>query len=80
MAAGNWDTRVPERGHDEIDVLARSFNHMTGELVSQRDRLIQSERVAAWRELARRLAHELKEPTLPAPTHRRKPGPRPRAA
>jgi signal transduction histidine kinase len=65
VAGGNWETRVPERGYDEISVLARSFNHMTGELVAQRDRLIQTERVAAWRELARRLAHELKNPLFP---------------
>ncbi len=65
VAAGNWQTRVPERGRDEVSVLARSFNHMTGELVSQRERLMQSERVAAWRELARRLAHELKNPLFP---------------
>jgi two-component system nitrogen regulation sensor histidine kinase NtrY len=65
VAAGNWETRVPERGHDEISVLARSFNHMTGQLVAQRDRLVQTERVAAWRELARRLAHELKNPLFP---------------
>jgi len=65
VAGGNWDTRVPERGRDEISVLARSFNHMTGELVAQRDRLVQTERVAAWRELARRLAHELKNPLFP---------------
>jgi nitrogen fixation/metabolism regulation signal transduction histidine kinase len=65
VAAGQWDTRVPERGRDEVSVLARSFNRMTGELVSQRERLVQSERVAAWRELARRLAHELKNPLFP---------------
>jgi len=65
VAAGNWETRVPERGRDEVGVLARSFNHMTGELVSQRERLVQTERVAAWRELARRLAHELKNPLFP---------------
>ena len=34
-------------------------------MVGQRDRLVQSERVAAWRELARRLAHELKNPLFP---------------
>ena len=45
--------------------LARSFNHMTEQLQNQRDRLVQSERVAAWRELARRLAHELKNPLFP---------------
>ncbi|HLY42363.1 MAG TPA: ATP-binding protein [Terracidiphilus sp.] len=65
VASGNWDVRVPERGRDEVTVLARSFNHMTDELTSQRERLLQSERVAAWRELARRLAHELKNPLFP---------------
>ncbi len=65
VANGNWDARVPERGHDEVSVLARSFNHMTEQLSSQRERLVQSERVAAWRELARRLAHELKNPLFP---------------
>jgi len=65
VAAGHWETRVNERGRDEIGVLARSFNHMTGQLVSQRERLVQTERVAAWRELARRLAHELKNPLFP---------------
>jgi signal transduction histidine kinase len=65
VAGGNWDVRVPQRGRDEVSVLARSFNHMTEQLVSQRDRLVQSERVAAWRERARRLAHELKNPLFP---------------
>jgi signal transduction histidine kinase len=65
VAGGNWDVRVPPRGRDEVSVLARSFNHMTEQLQSQRDRLVQSERVAAWRELARRLAHELKNPLFP---------------
>ncbi len=67
VAKGNWEARVvrPGKGRDELSVLARSFNHMTGELASQRERLVQSERVAAWRELARRLAHELKNPLFP---------------
>jgi signal transduction histidine kinase len=65
VAGGNWDVRVRARGRDELSVLARSFNHMTAQLSSQRERLVQSERVAAWRELARRLAHELKNPLFP---------------
>ena len=65
VAEGNWDVHVPERGGDEVAVLARSFNHMTAQLVSQREQLVQTERVAAWRELARRLAHELKNPLFP---------------
>jgi two-component system nitrogen regulation sensor histidine kinase NtrY len=65
VSSGNWDVRVRERGRDELAVLARSFNRMTAQLTSQRERLVQSERVAAWRELARRLAHELKNPLFP---------------
>ena len=65
VASGSWDTQVPVRGRDEVAVLARSFNHMTGHLTNQREKLVQSERVAAWRELARRLAHELKNPLFP---------------
>ncbi|HKF48912.1 MAG TPA: ATP-binding protein [Terracidiphilus sp.] len=65
VAAGNWEVSVPERGRDDLALLARSFNHMTAQLVSQRERLVQTERVAAWRELARRLAHELKNPLFP---------------
>src|SRR5947207_13834737 len=38
---------------------------MTRELLDQQERLVQAERVAAWRELARRLAHELKNPLFP---------------
>jgi signal transduction histidine kinase len=65
VAGGNLDVRVLVRGRDEVSVLAASFNHMTAELAGQREQLVQSERVAAWRELARRLAHELKNPLFP---------------
>jgi len=65
VAAGNWDTQVEVTSHDEVGELAQSFNHMTHQLLEQRERLLQSERVAAWRELARRLAHELKNPLFP---------------
>lgn len=65
VAAGNWNTRVEVASRDEVGALAESFNHMTEQLSEQRERLVQSERVAAWRELARRLAHELKNPLFP---------------
>jgi len=65
VAAGNWNTRVPVNSADELGALAESFNRMTQELLQQREQLVQSERVAAWRELARRLAHELKNPLFP---------------
>ncbi len=65
VAAGDWNTRAAVESRDEIGQLARDFNHMTEQLSEQRDRMIQAERVAAWRELARRLAHELKNPLFP---------------
>jgi signal transduction histidine kinase len=65
VAAGNWDTQVEVASRDEIGQLAESFNSMTRQLIEQRDRAMQAERVAAWRELARRLAHELKNPLFP---------------
>jgi two-component system nitrogen regulation sensor histidine kinase NtrY len=65
VAAGNWNAHVPVQSSDEIGELAAAFNQMTGHLTEQRERLVQSERVAAWRELARRLAHELKNPLFP---------------
>ena len=65
VAAGNWQAQVRVRSHDEIGQLAEAFNEMTRQLAEQRGRLVQTERVAAWRELARRLAHELKNPLFP---------------
>lgn len=68
VSAGNWSTRVDVRGRNEIGQLALAFNRMTQQLTEQRERLVQAERVAAWRELARRLAHELKNPLFPLQT------------
>ena len=65
VAAGEWSARATIESRDEVGQLAADFNRMTGQLVEQRDRMIQAERVAAWRELARRLAHELKNPLFP---------------
>ena len=68
VSEGNWGARVEVRGGGEIAQLARSFNQMTQQLVDQRERLVQAERVAAWRDVARRLAHELKNPLFPLQT------------
>ena len=65
VAAGNWNATVNVKTQDEIGELAESFNRMTRDLLDHRERLVQAERVAAWRELARRLAHELKNPLFP---------------
>ncbi len=65
VAQGKWETRATAESSDEVGQLARDFNRMTEQLIEHRDRMIQAERVAAWRELARRLAHELKNPLFP---------------
>ena len=65
VAAGDWKTQVEVQSDDELGELADAFNRMTLRLTEQRDELVQAERVAAWRELARRLAHELKNPLFP---------------
>jgi signal transduction histidine kinase len=65
VAAGNLRAHVDAGSADELGDLAEAFNQMTRDLLEQKDQLVQSERVAAWRELARRLAHELKNPLFP---------------
>jgi nitrogen fixation/metabolism regulation signal transduction histidine kinase len=65
VAGGNWSARAAIESRDEIGRLASDFNTMTAQLVEQKQHIIQTERVAAWRELARRLAHELKNPLFP---------------
>jgi two-component system, NtrC family, nitrogen regulation sensor histidine kinase NtrY len=65
VAAGDWSTRVEASSNDEIGELAQAFNRMAEQILEQRERALQAERVAAWRELARRLAHELKNPLFP---------------
>ncbi len=65
VAAGDLATEVLVPNHDEIGDLAQAFGAMTTELRTSRERLLQAERVAAWREMARRLAHELKNPIFP---------------
>jgi len=65
VAAGDLAAKVEVDSHDELGELAASFNRMTEDLLHQKDRAVQAERVAAWRELARRLAHELKNPLFP---------------
>ncbi len=65
VAAGDLDHEVAVRGSDEIADLTRAFNGMVGELRQSRDRVAYLERVSAWQEIARRLAHEIKNPLTP---------------
>ncbi len=65
VAGGDWRIRLDERGGGEIGSLTSGFNRMVSRLDSQRRRLIDMEKMAAWREMARHLAHEIKNPILP---------------
>jgi len=65
VAAGNLSIRVPEHGGDEITNLARAFNHMLSEVAESRARIEYLQRIGAWQEMARRLAHEIKNPLTP---------------
>ena len=65
VTEGNLDTRIDLRAEGEIGILIESFNSMTEELQTLRSRLLHSLRVGAWQEVARRLAHEIKNPLTP---------------
>lgn len=65
IGAGDLGVHVPGGGRDEVGVLVRAFNEMVGEIKESRERVARAERVAAWREAARRIAHEIKNPLFP---------------
>jgi nitrogen fixation/metabolism regulation signal transduction histidine kinase len=65
VGAGNLAIRVSEAGNDEISALARAFNRMLGEVEASRARIEYLQRISAWQEMARRLAHEIKNPLTP---------------
>ena len=64
-ARGDLDHRVDVRARNEIGAVATSFNLMMEDLKGSKERLVMAERVAAWQEIARRLAHEIKNPLTP---------------
>ncbi len=65
IADGDFDQQVTPSGGDEIRGLIENFNSMAVRLGSTTARLAQTERVAAWQQIARRFAHELKNPLQP---------------
>ncbi len=62
---GDLETRIPVTGNDEISELITSFNKMTSELKENQKELAKAEREAAWKEMARQVAHEIKNPLTP---------------
>ncbi len=65
VAAGDLQARVDTQASGEIATLVAAFNRMVTRLAVQRRQLARLERVAAWRDLARTLAHEIKNPLTP---------------
>ncbi len=65
VAGGDWSYRLRSGARGEIGHLVNAFNTMVARMEAQRKRLIDMEKMAAWREIARRLAHEIKNPLLP---------------
>jgi nitrogen fixation/metabolism regulation signal transduction histidine kinase len=66
LAAGDLSVQVdPGRSSDEVAGLARAFNAMVREVRESRDRIVYLEKISGWQEVARRLAHEIKNPLTP---------------
>jgi nitrogen fixation/metabolism regulation signal transduction histidine kinase len=66
LARGNLAVQVdPGRARDEVAALARAFNAMVREVKESRDRIVYLEKISGWQEVARRLAHEIKNPLTP---------------
>ncbi len=64
-ARGDLDHRVPVRSADEVGAVANAFNFMMEDLKTSKEKLVIAERIAAWQDIARRLAHEIKNPLTP---------------
>ena len=63
---GNLNTKVPEVKTDkDLEILNKNFNLMIDRLKTQQEKLIINERHEAWGNLARKLAHEIKNPLTP---------------
>jgi signal transduction histidine kinase len=65
VSRDDYDHRIDVRSKDEIGAVADAFNGMLEDLQESKDRLLIAERIAAWQEIARSLAHEIKNPLTP---------------
>jgi signal transduction histidine kinase len=65
IARGDFDARIAVRSADELRRLVDAFNSMAEELKTQRDQLERTHRLEAWAEMARQVAHEIKNPLTP---------------
>ena len=66
ISKGVLDARVPDsETYEEFSTLNKNFNSMIQRLKKQQDKLLIAERYAAWESVARKLAHEIKNPLTP---------------
>ena len=66
IGKGNLNIKVPEiKADKDIEILNKNFNLMINQLKFQQEKLIVNERHEAWETLARKLAHEIKNPLTP---------------
>lgn len=65
VAAGDLTVRVDAGSRDEVGQLVLAFNAMVSELSTNRARIEYLQKISAWQEMARRLAHEIKNPLTP---------------
>jgi signal transduction histidine kinase len=65
IARGDFSARVAETSSDELRKLVADFNHMAADLERQRNELQRTHRLEAWAEMARQVAHEIKNPLTP---------------
>ena len=66
IGKGNLDTKVPDlRADIEMERLNKNFNSMIERLKNQQEKLLTNERHEAWENVARKLAHEIKNPLTP---------------
>ena len=65
IASGDFDARIAVRSADELRRLVDAFNSMASELKAQRTQLERTHRLEAWAEMARQVAHEIKNPLTP---------------
>ena len=66
ISSGKLDSKVPEiESDEEIKSLNQNFNNMIDRLKRQQEKLLVAERYSAWESVARKLAHEIKNPLTP---------------
>lgn len=65
VASGDLEARLTPQSKDELGALTVAFNQMTGDLAAKQEQLIRVEKDAAWREMSRQIAHDIKNSLTP---------------